>query len=101
MLATVPTNGETRELRRQFELCDEFEGGVSRKTLELDGNETIDIGGLDDIRPGMTLTARIIRADGSSEEITLKCRIDTADEADYFRHGGILHYVLREIAQAA
>ncbi len=79
----------------------QFEGGVSRKTLKLDGNETIDIGGLDDIRPGMTLTARITRADGSSEEITLKCRIDTADEADYFRHGGILHYVLREIAQAA
>jgi aconitate hydratase len=79
----------------------QFEEGVSRKTLKLGGDETVDIGGLDDIRPAMTLTARITRADGSSEEITLKCRIDTADEADYFRHGGILHYVLRAIAKAA
>ena len=48
----------------------------------------------------MNLPCRIRRADGSSVEITLGCRIDTPDEVEYYRHGGILHYVLREMAAA-
>ena len=49
----------------------------------------------------MDLACAIHRPDGSSQEITLLCRIDTADEVDYFRHGGILHYVLRQLMKAA
>ena len=73
-----------------------------RETLRLDGTETIDVEGVaGGITPGMSVTCRIHRADGSAEEIALHCRIDTADEVEYYRHGGILHYVLRELAKAA
>jgi aconitate hydratase len=76
-----------------------FTDGVTRKTLALDGSEVFDITGLaGDITPGMNVACRITRADGSSVEITLECRIDTPDEVEYYRHGGILHYVLREMA---
>jgi aconitate hydratase len=79
----------------------QFQEGMTRKTLSLDGSEVIDIGGLEaGLTPRMTLTCRITRADGSAEEIPLLCRIDTADEVDYYRHGGILHYVLRQLAGA-
>ena len=78
-----------------------FTDGVTRKTLALDGSEVFDITGLaGDVAPGMNLPCRITRADGSSVEITLGCRIDTPDEVEYYRHGGILHYVLREMAAA-
>ena len=80
----------------------EFTEGATRKSLELDGSEQIDLEGIaGGITPRMTVTCRIRRADGSVEEIPLRCRIDTADEADYYRHGGILHYVLRGLAKAA
>ncbi len=49
----------------------------------------------------MDVACTITRADGSSEQITLECRIDTLDEIEYYRHGGILHYVLRDMAAAA
>ena len=49
----------------------------------------------------MEVSCKITRTDGSSEEITMLCRIDTLDEVDYFRHGGILQYVLRNMMQAA
>ena len=49
----------------------------------------------------MTVTCRIHRPDGASEEIELRCRIDTADEVDYVKNGGILHYVLRNLLPAA
>ncbi len=79
----------------------QFTDGVTRKTLALDGTETFDITGLDaDITPGMEVACRIRRADGATEEITLTCRIDTADEAEYFRAGGILPYVLGNLAAA-
>jgi len=49
----------------------------------------------------MELTLSIQRADGSLDKVPLLCRIDTADEVDYYRHGGILHYVLRNLRQSA
>jgi len=80
----------------------EFKAGVSRKTLKLDGTEIFDIGGVaSGITPRQDVTCRITRADGSVEEIKLTCRIDTLDEVDYYRNGGILQYVLRKLATAA
>jgi aconitate hydratase len=78
-----------------------FEEGVSWHTLGLKGDETVSIGGLSDLKPLMTLTARITSADGSTREMPVICRIDTVDELTYFRTGGILHYVLRSLASAA
>ena len=70
--------------------------------LALGGEETFDIEGIaGGIKPGMDVTCRIHRPGGETEEITLICRIDTADEVEYFRHGGILHYVLRNMLKAA
>ncbi|HLB06859.1 MAG TPA: aconitate hydratase AcnA, partial [Alphaproteobacteria bacterium] len=80
----------------------QFKEGVMRKTLKLDGSETVDLLGLSGgVKPKQEITGRIARADGSVEHIALLSRIDTADEAEYFRHGGILHYVLRGLASAA
>ncbi len=80
----------------------QFKDGQSRDTLKLDGTETFDITGVEGgITPGMDVSCKITRADGSSEDITLLCRIDTLDEVDYFRHGGILQYVLRNMMQDA
>ena len=76
-----------------------FEEGVTRKTLSLDGSEVIDIIGLDGhVEPRMRLSCRITRADGATEEVPLLCRIDTANEVNYFKNGGILHYVLRQLS---
>jgi aconitate hydratase len=74
----------------------QFKDGATRQTLGLDGTEIFDITGIKDgIDPRMDVACRITRADGSSEDIALLCRIDTADEVEYYRHGGILQYVLR------
>jgi aconitate hydratase len=78
-----------------------FKEGVTRHTLGLKGDEIVDILGLDGLHPRMDLLARIHRADGSHEEILLVCRVDTLDEVNYYRHGGILQYVLRGMAKAA
>jgi aconitate hydratase len=76
-----------------------FKDGVTRKSLQLDGSETFDIRGIEGgIKPRMDVDFTIRRADGSKETIKLLCRIDTLDEVDYYRHGGILHYVLRQLA---
>ncbi|MDH5750536.1 MAG: aconitase family protein, partial [Rhodospirillales bacterium] len=76
----------------------EFKEGVNRKTLKLDGSEIFDLTGIEGgITPGMDVACKITRADGSTESITLRCRIDTLDEVEYYRHGGILHYVLRNL----
>jgi len=78
-----------------------FAEGVTRKTLGLDGTELFDIGGIaEDLKPRAELPCTITRADGSSESISLLCRIDTLDELDYYRNGGILQYVLRKLANS-
>ncbi|WP_417512913.1 aconitate hydratase AcnA [Minwuia sp.] len=76
-----------------------FKDGQTRKSLKLDGSEEISLSGIaDGIKPRQDVACTIKRSDGSTEEIQLLCRIDTADEVDYYRHGGILHYVLRRLA---
>jgi aconitate hydratase len=80
----------------------QFKDGQGRASLKLDGSETWDFTGLKDgIKTGMDVAAKITRADGSSEDITLLCRIDTLDEVEYFRHGGILQFVLRKLMKEA
>jgi aconitate hydratase len=79
----------------------EFTGGDTRKTLGLTGAETVSITGLDSVKPLAEVPAQITFADGSTKEITLKCRIDTAIEKEYIEHGGVLHYVLRDLAKAS
>ncbi|GFE52344.1 aconitate hydratase [Roseobacter cerasinus] len=79
----------------------EFTGGDSRKSLGLTGDEIVSIHGLDTIQPLQEVPCSITMADGTVKEITLKCRIDTAIEIEYIEHGGVLHYVLRNLAQAA
>jgi aconitate hydratase len=79
----------------------QFPEGVNAKSLGLDGTETFDLIGFgDDMQPMSTVKLMIHRADGKSETIDLKSRIDTAIEIDYYRHGGILPYVLRQLLSA-
>ncbi len=73
----------------------QFKEGESRKTLELTGRETFDIGGLSGIGPGAEIAMTVTREDKSRQDVNLLCRIDTEDEMACYRHGGILHYVLR------
>lgn len=76
----------------------EFKDGDSRKVLKLDGSESIDITGLTaDIKPGMDVPVMFTRQDGSKKEIMARIRIDTFNEAEYYRHGGILTYMLRQL----
>ncbi|MEP3823777.1 MAG: aconitate hydratase AcnA [Marinobacter sp.] len=80
----------------------QFPDGENRQSLKLTGEETISIEGLSgDIKPGQTLTMTVTYADGSTKTCDLKSRIDTANEAVYFMHGGILHYVVREMLKSA
>ena len=77
----------------------EFTGGATRQSLGLTGFETFTIDGLDDtLSPRATLTVRAVRADGSVNTFEARCRIDTPEELNYYKHGGILHYVLRQLA---
>ncbi|WP_158802885.1 aconitate hydratase AcnA [Acidisoma sp. L85] len=78
-----------------------FKEGMDRKTLGLTGEETLDILGLEDLRPRMDIKMVIRRPSGQTDTVDLLCRVDTLDEVAYYRHGGILHYVLREMARAA
>jgi aconitate hydratase len=79
----------------------QFKEGCDRRTLKLDGSETFDITGLGGtISPRMELTLTVHRADGSSERVPVLCRIDTLDEIEYYRSGGILQYVLNNLARA-
>jgi aconitate hydratase len=77
-----------------------FKDGVTRKTLGLVGDETIDVVGLDTITPRMELSLAIHRANGTVDTVPVICRIDTVDEVGYYQHGGILQYVLRGMAAA-
>ena len=76
----------------------QFPEGVTAQTLALDGTEVSDVLGLsDDIVPRQDVTLRITRKDGSVIEQPVKLRIDTPIEVDYYRHGGILPFVLRQL----
>ena len=80
----------------------QFKDGASRQTLKLDGTETFDVTGVEHgIKPRQDVRITIHRADGSADSLDVMCRIDTLDEVEYYRHGGILHYVLRNIMKPA
>ena len=76
----------------------QFKDGVTRNTLGLDGTETFDVKGLADLEPRGDVEVTVHKADGSSETISCLVRIDTAGELEYYRNGGVLHYVLRRLA---
>jgi aconitate hydratase len=77
-----------------------FEEGTSWQTLGLTGDEVVNIPGLTTIQPRQMMTAEIASPDGSVRKVPILCRIDTLDELEYFKNGGILHYVLRNLAAA-
>ena len=80
----------------------EFTNGDTRKSLGLTGSETVSIGELEgDIKPQSLVPCNITFPNGDVKEITLKSRIDTAVEIEYLEHGGVLHYVLRNLAKAS
>ena len=79
----------------------QFIGTDSAESLGIKGDEEIDVLGLDDIRPQQELTLAIRRGDGTRREIKVKSRIDTPIEVDYYKHGGIMPYVLRELLAKA
>jgi aconitate hydratase len=78
-----------------------FDGGKTWKELGLKGDETVDIVGLDKLKPRQKLTVTVTSADGKATQVPVISRIDTLDEDGYFRNGGILHYVLRQLLEAA
>jgi aconitate hydratase len=80
----------------------QFKDGATRQSLKLVGTEHFDITGIAaGITPRMNVAVTITRADGTKEQITVTCRIDTLDEVEYYRHGGILQYVLRNMMKDA
>ncbi len=79
----------------------EFTGGDNRKTLGLKGDETVSIHGLDSVEPLQEVPCTIVYGDGTEKTITLKCRIDTAPEIEYIENGGVLQYVLRNLAKSS
>ncbi len=78
-----------------------FEAGQSWPGLGITGNETVTIRGLTGLKPRQKLTVTIASADGKARDIEVLCRIDTEEELSYYRHGGILPFVLRNLASAA
>jgi aconitate hydratase len=77
-----------------------FEEGTSWQSLGLKGDETVTIHGLAAIKPRQKMHCTITFADGTAKDVPLLCRIDTLDELEYLKNGGILHYVLRNLAAA-
>jgi len=76
----------------------QFSDGTTAQTLKLDGTEIYDIVGLDlNLKPQQDLTLKITRKNGGVENVPVKCRIDTPIEIDYYQHGGILPFVLRQL----
>ena len=76
----------------------QFEEGTTRETLGLSGDDSFSISGIAALQPRQTVTVNVTRKDGSSFSFDTLCRIDTANEIEYFMNGGILHYVLRKLA---
>ena len=84
------------------ESAEDDEVDDSRKSLRLTGDESVSIEGLSDtIKPLSNVPCTITYADGTTKTIQLKCRIDTEIEVEYVKHGGVLHYVLRQLAKSA
>ena len=75
----------------------QFEAGTTRRTLGLTGHEIVTLRGLSDLAPRQTVKAEFVLEDGTRRQVPLLCRIDTANEIDYVKAGGILHYVLRNL----
>jgi aconitate hydratase len=78
----------------------QFKEGDSWRSLGLKGDETIAIHGVDKLTPRSEARMTIKAADGTSRDLSVLVRIDTADELDYYKHGGILQYVVRQLAAA-
>ena len=76
----------------------QFKPGQDRKTLALSGDDSFTIRGLADLTPAQDVEVEVTRPDGSSTTFTAQCRIDTANEMEYYRNGGILQYVIRKLA---
>ncbi|MDP4540165.1 aconitate hydratase AcnA [Qipengyuania sp. DY56-A-20] len=76
----------------------QFTDGETRQSLGLGPDDTFSIKGLADLSPSQEVEVEVTHADGTVKSFTTKCRIDTANEMEYYRHGGILHYVLRKLA---
>jgi aconitate hydratase len=76
----------------------QYRDGESAATYGLDGTETYSIDGVADIDPRQDITVKVVRADGEAVDLVALCRIDTYNELEYFRAGGILQYVLRNLA---
>ena len=75
----------------------QFVPGTDRKTLQLSGEESFTLRGLNNLKPRQKLELIITYADGAKQEVDVHCRIDTGNELAYYQHGGILHYVLRRM----
>lgn len=75
----------------------EFPAGVTRKTLQLTGEERIDVAELSQLKPGCTVKVTLTRPDGTQETLETRCRIDTGNELTYYQNDGILHYVIRNM----
>jgi aconitate hydratase len=78
----------------------QFAEGQSWQSLGLDGTETVSIEGLTGLAPRATVTVKIVHSDGRVQMVETRCRIDTINELEYYQHGGILHYVLRNLVAA-
>ncbi|AQA00220.1 aconitate hydratase 1 [Sphingopyxis sp. QXT-31] len=76
----------------------QFQGGDTRETLGLTGDDQFTITGVAELKPRQTVTVNVTRPDGSTFSFDTLCRIDTANEVEYYMNGGILHYVLRKLA---
>jgi len=76
-----------------------FEDGQSWRSLGLKGDEVITIDGINDLKPRQKTVAKVKFSDGTVKEVPLLCRVDTVDELDYLHNGGILQYVLRNLAK--
>jgi len=76
----------------------QYRDGETASTYQLDGTETFSIAGVAEIEPRQDITVEVVRADGEAFDLTARCRIDTYNELEYFRAGGILQYVLRNLA---
>jgi aconitate hydratase len=76
----------------------QFTGGDTRESLGLTGDELFSVAGVAGLQPRQEVDVEVTRADGSSASFRARVRIDTLNELEYFRAGGILHYVLRKLA---